>query len=187
MITCACPQCGKDFTVKDEWAGKRVKCRNCGTGFAIPPAQAGEGGQAPVVVARYKADPDDVWEELLDHLSGLPAYEIVSKKKRSGILTFRDTRTGLLITAVTSEDKVGCALAFAFDESRFNPDDIPEAAARLGKNFKASSREEAYKRYLEFLILFTLDKEFSRAGAGCLGMVLFVLGGLFWLAAEFWN
>src|SRR5947207_12648817 len=40
-ISLTCGKCGKTLKVKDEWAGKKVKCPGCGNVF---PAIAGGGG-----------------------------------------------------------------------------------------------------------------------------------------------
>src|SRR5437764_851186 len=42
-ISLTCPKCGKGLRVKDEWAGKKIKCPQCGTTF---PATGGGGGAA---------------------------------------------------------------------------------------------------------------------------------------------
>lgn len=36
MIHFACPSCGKDFQVKDEFAGRRTKCPKCGQAIEVP-------------------------------------------------------------------------------------------------------------------------------------------------------
>src|SRR5262249_54564884 len=36
MISCRCAGCGKDLKVKDELAGKMVKCPGCGKPVAVP-------------------------------------------------------------------------------------------------------------------------------------------------------
>ena len=37
-ISFGCDQCGKRYTVDDSFAGKRVKCKGCGTSLKIPAA-----------------------------------------------------------------------------------------------------------------------------------------------------
>ena len=44
-VTCAC---GKAYTFKDELAGRRVKCRECGQVIEIPAAPAEEAAETPV-------------------------------------------------------------------------------------------------------------------------------------------
>ena len=36
MIECSCAGCGQAFNVKDEWAGKRARCKKCGATVEIP-------------------------------------------------------------------------------------------------------------------------------------------------------
>src|SRR5947199_455286 len=57
-IAITCAGCGKNLKVKDEWAGKKGKCPQCGTTFLIP--AAGEAskkawGGASAAVADKKA------------------------------------------------------------------------------------------------------------------------------------
>src|SRR4051812_41964352 len=57
-IAITCAGCGKNLKVKDEWAGKKGKCPQCGTTFLIP--AAGEAskkawGSASAAVADKKA------------------------------------------------------------------------------------------------------------------------------------
>jgi hypothetical protein len=57
-IAITCAGCGKNLKVKDEWAGKKGKCPQCGTTFLIP--AAGEAskkawGGASAAVAEKKA------------------------------------------------------------------------------------------------------------------------------------
>src|SRR3982751_6576474 len=57
-IAITCAGCGKNLKVKDEWAGKKGKCPQCGTTFAIPAAgQASKQawGSASAAVAEKKA------------------------------------------------------------------------------------------------------------------------------------
>lgn len=36
MIRTRCTECAKEYRVRDEYAGKRVGCRECGTAFEVP-------------------------------------------------------------------------------------------------------------------------------------------------------
>ena len=47
VIHFGCPKCGHEFRVKDEFAGKRVRCKACGLVFLVPTPEPEE----PVVVA----------------------------------------------------------------------------------------------------------------------------------------
>ena len=49
-IKVSCSECGESFSVRDEAAGKRVKCRACGTAISVP-------------VSRKKRDDMDPWEQ----------------------------------------------------------------------------------------------------------------------------
>src|SRR5262245_37742924 len=52
-IKARCSECGKQYEVADRLAGKSVKCRACGTSFAI------SSGQRPVRSAARSAGPAD--------------------------------------------------------------------------------------------------------------------------------
>ena len=43
MINFACPACGKAFDVKEEFAGRRTKCRGCGESIQVPAATTTAG------------------------------------------------------------------------------------------------------------------------------------------------
>ena len=48
-ISCACPECGKQFRVAANLAGKRIVCSGCKTKFVVP------GGKVSAPVAKPKA------------------------------------------------------------------------------------------------------------------------------------
>lgn len=56
MITFTCTGCGRSFTVPEQYAGRRAKCKECGASVEVPAfAHAGVGGSAdldsPSIVA----------------------------------------------------------------------------------------------------------------------------------------
>lgn len=55
-IKVSCDSCGKDLKVRDEAAGKRVKCPDCGSVIRVPQAEAPEDA-----VDAESADDDDPW------------------------------------------------------------------------------------------------------------------------------
>src|SRR5271157_3617871 len=55
-IKFACPHCGKIFTTKDEYAGKRAKCSACGEVTRIPSQPTWEADDSPPVPAPKPAD-----------------------------------------------------------------------------------------------------------------------------------
>ena len=50
-ISFACTKCGKRYSVKDEFAGKKVKCAACGTSMTLPKL-----GEKPAVPAAQKSE-----------------------------------------------------------------------------------------------------------------------------------
>ncbi len=42
MITFSCETCGKSFTVADELAGRKAKCKACGSAIVVPDPQAAD-------------------------------------------------------------------------------------------------------------------------------------------------
>ena len=50
-ITFRCPNCDKHFTVADEHAGKRAKCKGCGAAMQIP------GGQEDLEITPHPEPP----------------------------------------------------------------------------------------------------------------------------------
>lgn len=49
-ITTKCPGCSQTLKVKDEMAGKRIKCPKCQKAFSVAAAGGGAGGGAPAMV-----------------------------------------------------------------------------------------------------------------------------------------
>lgn len=47
MIEFCCPNCGKRFKVADDWAGKRARCKTCGSSFLVPMASIAEPPPVP--------------------------------------------------------------------------------------------------------------------------------------------
>ena len=47
MIKFCCPNCGKQFEVADDWAGKKARCKNCGNSFMVPMASIAEPPRVP--------------------------------------------------------------------------------------------------------------------------------------------
>ena len=50
-ISVSCPFCAKALRVKDEWAGRRAKCPNCGETFMVEAAPAQSAAGSPVATA----------------------------------------------------------------------------------------------------------------------------------------
>lgn len=76
MIKFDCSSCAQSYRVKDEYAGKRVKCKACGTVNTIPSAPQDE---APSVgsgdsVAAY----NELLKELSKYEKQAPSIEIES-------------------------------------------------------------------------------------------------------------
>lgn len=61
MIHFACPKCGKDFQVKDEFSGRQTRCRNCGQSLTVPasyPPLAALAPPSPSVYPGASGDSD---------------------------------------------------------------------------------------------------------------------------------
>ncbi|MBM3982997.1 MAG: hypothetical protein FJ304_22535, partial [Planctomycetes bacterium] len=70
MIEVSCPNCSAKLKAPDGMAGKKAKCKKCGTGFRVPgPAPAAESaseGAAPSVLAMpIPPLPDDDATEIM--------------------------------------------------------------------------------------------------------------------------
>lgn len=66
-IATACEECGRDYSVKDEMAGKKFKCKECGA-IVVVPSSRKSGGTSSVAKKRppKKSDPDDEYGDTLD-------------------------------------------------------------------------------------------------------------------------
>src|SRR5262245_45546669 len=74
QVTC---DCGRSFRVKDELAGRKVRCTGCQSVLSVPPAAA---PQAP---ASQPATPRDVDEEALSILLTETPGAVVSRRAES--------------------------------------------------------------------------------------------------------
>lgn len=77
MIKFSCTQCGNNYRVSDEYAGKRVKCKSCATVNVIPAAETeksviGSGDS----IAAY----NNLLQELLKYEQQAPPLEIETTK-----------------------------------------------------------------------------------------------------------
>lgn len=59
MISFACGGCGRSFSVPDDFAGRRAKCKTCGGTVVVPPAAIASppphaGSAAPVIPLRIR-------------------------------------------------------------------------------------------------------------------------------------
>src|SRR3954464_5002559 len=68
MIDFTCPQCHSAFSVPDNLAGRRARCKKCGTPLTIPAAEAPDvqiepqprGPKLPPRTRRLRADADQM-------------------------------------------------------------------------------------------------------------------------------
>lgn len=104
MIHFNCTGCGRAFSVADKFAGRPVKCRDCGAKLRIPEAE----DQAPEptrVLAEYQAQDDDLQEyslaEELPSIEPAPQPRITRTRKSSQRRTSKPQRkASFLYTAV---------------------------------------------------------------------------------------
>lgn len=47
IVQTNCPNCGKDFEVPGEYAGKQIRCKGCQTAFTVPQKSGPAAGSAP--------------------------------------------------------------------------------------------------------------------------------------------
>jgi ribosomal protein S27E len=71
-LSVQCGQCGKEFRVKDELAGKRVKCSACGQPIAIPAAAGRAVAPAPKGAPAAKGPPAPARAPSAPRSPGLP-------------------------------------------------------------------------------------------------------------------
>jgi len=65
-IELSCPQCGKQYRLKDEMAGKQAKCRGCGKRLSIPDAKP-EPSQPDDELDAYELDTSGDSGPMPDH------------------------------------------------------------------------------------------------------------------------
>lgn len=66
-IATSCDECGRDYSVKDELAGKKFKCKDCGAIVVIPvPRKSGGSASSVKKTPPKKKDPDDEFQEALN-------------------------------------------------------------------------------------------------------------------------
>ncbi len=85
-ITFSCDLCGKRYNVDASFAGKRVKCKECGGLMTIPGPASTERSPAGAAPRRTKADAPEagVFDELLDDPYGLADGGASAKKGIDG-------------------------------------------------------------------------------------------------------
>jgi hypothetical protein len=90
-INVACSSCGRQYTVKDDAAGKRFKCKDCEAVVEVPAAGGGGGGDA--------ADDDygDPYGEPDDAMADMPA-PVTGRRRMSS--------PSVAAPAVTSKTKI---------------------------------------------------------------------------------
>ena len=71
MIKFSCTQCGNSYRVSDEYAGKRVKCKGCGTANTVPAAEKQVVGSGDSIAAY-----NNLLQELLKYEQQAPPLEI---------------------------------------------------------------------------------------------------------------
>ena len=78
MIDFACPGCGERFSVADNAAGKRARCKKCGQELTVPAAkaQAAVAATSPMRMRRLKSD----YEQMRNAFSNWPHVKIQQKQ-----------------------------------------------------------------------------------------------------------
>lgn len=74
MIKFNCTSCGQSYRVSDEYAGKRVRCKECNTVNAIPSPEAGPTGSGDSVTAY-----NNLLQELSKYEKTAPSLEVESQ------------------------------------------------------------------------------------------------------------
>ena len=74
-IATSCADCGRSYTIKDELAGKKIKCKDCGAVIAVPVARKSGGTAAP-----KKAPPKKIANSDDDFLDALNSDEFADEE-----------------------------------------------------------------------------------------------------------
>ena len=109
-IACRCPHCARSYTLKDELAGRQVRCKDCKQAFTVEsahaqPAEVTPDGtpvyrhkeRAPSALAGVAADVTPHLERITEHLEqhlgacGGVFHEIVSDEVHLDLLVFPPT------------------------------------------------------------------------------------------------
>lgn len=77
MISFTCIKCGHAYSVPDEYAGKKVRCKQCQTVNTIPPAPAPAGASSSACTDSVTAY-NNLLNELLRYEKQAPKIEIES-------------------------------------------------------------------------------------------------------------
>ena len=89
-IAISCKDCGRDYRLKDELAGKKIKCKDCGATVAVPaPRRKGD----PVRPSKKKNDDEDFLDALSS--SGLEDGDVVVECGGQRLLGHADGARGL--------------------------------------------------------------------------------------------
>lgn len=79
MIKFDCSSCAQSYRVKDDYAGKRIKCKSCGTVNTIPSTQENtENIERPVGCADSIAAYNELFKELSKYEKQAPTLEVES-------------------------------------------------------------------------------------------------------------
>lgn len=78
MIKFSCTQCGQSYRVSDEYAGKRVKCKGCGTSNTIPAVEKTE--KSVIGSGDSIAAYNNLLQELLKYEQQAPTLETETTK-----------------------------------------------------------------------------------------------------------
>jgi DNA-directed RNA polymerase subunit RPC12/RpoP len=73
MIKFKCTKCAHEYQVGDDYAGRKVRCKNCNTVNVVPKPETPGCGDS---LARYNS----LLQELLEYEKKAPPYEVETNK-----------------------------------------------------------------------------------------------------------
>jgi hypothetical protein len=101
-LICPNPVCARAYRVKDESAGKKLKCRNCGTVIEVP---GGPGGQTDTSTVAAAEESTSMPRHHPARLTCTNCGAVLGVRDATCSSCGGDVRSGVTIMRITEEDK----------------------------------------------------------------------------------